>query len=99
MKVHEIKLSEGFAEEVLSGQKSFEIRFNDRGYQKGDLVKFKVVNSSGISYVFHPLNDKLFEITYVLSGWGLKEGYVAFSIKKIEKEEVQGEKLNKEEEG
>lgn len=81
MKIHEIKLSEEFAEEVLSGQKSFEIRFNDRGYQKGDLVKFKVVDSIGIPHVFHPLNDKLFEITYVLSGCGLKESYVAFSIK------------------
>ena len=81
---------------MLSGQKSFEIRLNDRDYQKGDLVKFKVVDSIGTSYMLHRLNKELFEITYVLSGWGLKEGYVAFSIKKIEKEEVRGEGLNKE---
>lgn len=88
MKIHELKLGEGFADEVLSGQKCFEIRLNDRGYQKGDLIKFKVVDSLGISLP-DPINNKLFEITYVLSGWGLKEGYVVFGIRKTEKEEFE----------
>lgn len=88
MKIHEIKLREEFADAVLSGDKCFEIRYNDRGYQKGDLVKFKVVDSLGIPCGFNPLNNGFFEITYVLSGWGLQEGYVVFGIKKIEKEEA-----------
>lgn len=32
MKIHEIKLHENFASDVLNGRKNFEIRLNDRGY-------------------------------------------------------------------
>lgn len=82
--VHKIKLSEDFAEAVLNGDKSFEIRNNDRGYQKGDTVIFKVVERGGMAMeVFnHPLNGIEFEITYVLNGWGLKDGFVAFGIRR-----------------
>lgn len=77
---HHIKIQQEFADAIISGEKTFEIRINDRGYQKGDLIRFQVVDGY-ISNTFHPLNDKVFEITYVLSGWGLSEGYVAFAIK------------------
>ena len=83
---HEIKLDEKFADAVLSGDKCFEVRYNDRGYQKGDLVKFKVVDGAELigRRINHTLNDKKFEITYVLNGWGIKEDYVVFGIKMIE---------------
>lgn len=86
MKVHNLKLNEEFADAVLSGEKSFEIRENDRGFQKGDHIVFHVINpKAGIYdfYVDHPLNDKEFEIGYVINGWGLKNGYVAFSIREV----------------
>ena len=35
--VHNIKIRESFAEAVMRGDKTFEVRKNDRGYQKGDL--------------------------------------------------------------
>ncbi len=31
VKVHEIKIYESYADAVLSGEKNFEIRYNDRG--------------------------------------------------------------------
>ena len=77
---HHIKIQKQFADAVMSGEKTFEIRINDRGYQKGDLIRFQVVDE-WYPNTSHPLNDKVFEITYVLSGWGLCEGYVAFAIK------------------
>lgn len=77
---HHIKIQKQFADAVMSGEKTFEIRLNDRGYQKGDLIRFQVVDE-WTSNNSHLLNDKVFEITYVLSGWGLCEGYVAFAIK------------------
>ena len=82
---HHIKLNENFADAVYSGEKCFEIRDNDRGYQKGDTVQFKVMSDNlyGVSAP-HPLNNVEFEITYVLNGWGLKEGFVVFSIKRKE---------------
>lgn len=79
---HNIKLRKEFCDAVLSGDKSFEIRENDRGYQKGDLVTFIPVDSLGLP-VYHPIENALYEITYVLSGFGLKNGFVALAISKI----------------
>lgn len=82
---HSLYISECFAEPVLNGEKSFEVRFNNgRGFQKGDKVQFTVVDDINIPIMFHPLNKETFVITYVLSGYGLKEDYVVFGIKKIE---------------
>ena len=75
------KIREPFADAILSGDKTFEIRENEEGYQKGDVIRFKVFASEYFSHPEHPLNDKLYEITYVLSGWGLQDGYVALGIR------------------
>ena len=82
MKVHEVKIYESYADAVLSGEKTFEIRDNDRGYQKGDHLRFEVKDDRGLhSILTHGLNDKEYAITYVHSGLGMKEGYVALAIK------------------
>ena len=80
MKMHVIKIQQDFADAVFCGDKSFEIRYNDRGYQKGDLIRFRVVDGDEFNR-YHKLNDKTYEITYVLSGWGIYEGYVGIAIK------------------
>ena len=77
------KILTPFADVVLSGEKTFEIRENDEGYQKGDVIQFRVMDSQYMENSFHMLNGKLYEITYVLSGWGLKEGYVVLGIKPL----------------
>ena len=82
--IHRIKLREEFADAVYNGEKSFEVRNNDRGYQKGDTVIFRVIDNCGLVIGNHPLNGVEFEITYVLSGWGLSENTVAFAIKRKE---------------
>ena len=82
-RLHIIKLKEEYADVVLNGEKSFEVRENDRGYQKGDAVRFQVINKNG-EYIKHPLADKEYLIGYVLSGWGLRDNWVAFSIKSSE---------------
>ena len=80
---HHLKLSDKFADAVFSGEKTFEVRLNDRGYNKGDRIVFTVIDDVNIP-IRHPLNDKVFEIAYVLSGWGIQEDYVVFSIKRVE---------------
>lgn len=82
-KTHEIKIREEFADAVLNGDKTFELRENDRGYQKGDFVKFTVLDRLNVPYVSHKLHDEIYEITYVLNGWGLEPNKVAFSIRKV----------------
>ena len=85
IKTHKIKLDEEFADAVLCGDKNFEIRKNDRGYQKGDHVIFDVVDNSicGTTHIDHALNYLEFEITYVLNGWHVEQDYVVFGIKRI----------------
>lgn len=82
---HNIKLLEGFCNAVLCGEKCFEIRKNDRGYQKGDLIHFIPTTNSGVGF-FHEVEKDVYEITYVLGGWGLQEGYVVFGIKKVKEQ-------------
>lgn len=41
MKVHELKLDTKYFDEVKDGNKNFEIRKNDRGYQIGDVLELK----------------------------------------------------------
>jgi hypothetical protein len=75
---HILKLKEEFWDAVFNGEKTFEVRLNDRGFQKGDTVSFCVLRNHG--YVGDP--EGMFEITYVLNGWGIKEDWVVFSISK-----------------
>lgn len=81
--VHEIKIGTGFADAVESGEKTFEIRRNDRGYQRGDTVVFQVIDSER-EPVEHPLNGREFLITYLLHGWGLRDGFCVFGIQPVD---------------
>ena len=84
IRVHEIKLSREFQDAVISGDKTFEVRYNDRGYQKGDHVKFHVTDRKNI---VEPLDEKEYEITYVLSGWHIEPDYVVFGIREVVRNE------------
>lgn len=85
--IHELKILSSFVRPILDGSKTFEIRENDRGFQKGDRVQFKVnyddwtrKNSAPV----YELEHKVFEITYVINGWGLENGFVAFGMREVE---------------
>lgn len=81
---HNIKIRESFADAIMRGDKTFEVRYNDRGYQTGDYVRFTVLyDSDGCENTTHPLRYRNFRITYVLSGWGIDNGYVAFAISEV----------------
>lgn len=89
MKTHNLKLSIEFCDAVLSGEKTFEVRKNDRGFQTGDLIRF--IPTDGTSYrssdgtvrehAKHEISGHTYKITYILNGWGIKNGYVVLGIK------------------
>lgn len=81
MRVHDLKILNDFADSVVAGDKTFEIRENDRGFQKGDFIKFRAVEKTGLINYQHLINSKFYEITFVLNGWGLENGVVALAIK------------------
>lgn len=84
--IHNLKIRDQFADAVLNGEKTFEVRYNDREYNKGDRIVFTVIDDVTMP-IDHPLNTKVYEITYVLSsGWGLREGFVVFGIKRVGEE-------------
>lgn len=78
---HVLKLRYEFFHDVMNGSKTFEVRNNDRGFQKGDIVSFIAVDKSGSEVEFYEENQ--FIITYVLHGWGVESGNVVFSMKRI----------------
>ncbi len=87
MRTHELKLDEQFFDAVLSGEKPFEVRKNDRGFQKGDKILFTEYKNGAYCWRMATC-----EITYVLNGWGIEPGYCVFGIAKVEeatKEEPQ----------
>lgn len=70
-RVHRIKIGATFFKEVASGEKTFELRKNDRGYKKGDILEmmeFKDGKNTG--------RTVRVLVTYILEEFaGLKDGY------------------------
>lgn len=74
---HELKIDDSYLKAKLAGDKLFEIRFNDRGYQKGDTVTYKEYRPGEMT-IYHT-----YEITYV-TGFNQQDNYVVFGEKHIE---------------
>lgn len=89
-KIHELKLREWFADDVLSGRKRIEVRINDRCYQTGDFIKFVPVGRivmedyDGRTVPSRvDMENKLYRITYIETV-NIAQGYVAFSFEEVE---------------
>ena len=85
---HNIKILKSFVEPILDCEKTFEIRKNDRGYQRGDYIRFTVLDaplfeSATDQALRQAIEHKTYEITYVLNGFGLERDYVAFGIAEV----------------
>lgn len=81
---HELKIKEKYLDRILSGEKTFEVRKNDRDYQSGDVLNFiYILDEKGKDIDFSLVkNDKYWEVTYVHKGLGLKKDYVVLGIKR-----------------
>lgn len=76
-RTHELKTIWAFWEAVADGTKTFELRKNDRDFQTGDRLRL-VRTVPG-----KPDEEKRVierTVTYVLSGWGLKTGFVVLGL-------------------
>ena len=99
MKLHELKIKHEYLVEIVLGNKTFELRKNDRDYQVGDLIRFidipgpkRDLTLSEISRVGSAYIDEntLYRITYVLKDvpeYGLDKDYCILGIKKLKIEE------------
>lgn len=88
MTTHRLKVFVKYADAIMSGVKTFEIRKNDRGYEVGDSIVFNVVADDCHSFeeaARHPLNGETYRIDYILNDFeGLAQKYVALSISKVD---------------
>lgn len=75
---HELKILPPYYEAVISGNKTFEIRLDDRGFQKGDKVILREINK-GITLDTYTGRECIATIGYVTS-YEQQNGYVVFSL-------------------
>ena len=99
-RTHILKIQHRYWTEIDKGNKTFEVRKNDRSFKVGDLIKFSVLGYYGVPYPAYcdtgecaMGNHKGFEdknsyrITYILDDRSYcKRGYVILGIKKVEDE-------------
>jgi hypothetical protein len=77
--IHELKIAPEYFEKVLSKEKTFEFRYNDRNYQVGDILKLKEYHNGNYSG-----QETSVQITYILQNFeGLQPNYTILSIKPI----------------
>ena len=81
MKLHGLKCDTKYFSQILSGTRTFELRFNDRGFAIGDVLLLKEYCLSTNVYSGKEIKA---EVTDILRRFpGLVRGYVIMSIKII----------------
>ena len=70
-KVHQIRLAKSYFDDVANGIKTFELRKNDRGYKKGDILEMmKFADGKNTGRMVRVL------VTYILEDYtGIEDGY------------------------
>ena len=85
-KIHDLKCDWEAFHAVSIDSKRCEIRFNDRNYKVGDILRLRCTQHTGqemrennlpLVYVGNPLDCT---VTHVQSGYGLQDGWVALSF-------------------
>lgn len=87
---HELKTINPFFQQVWRGEKTFEIRKNDRGFRVGDKLWLREYSSPSSQkpayYIGHEIIAKVKHVlTHTDFPDGLKAGYVCLSIEVIER--------------
>ncbi|EHD3773220.1 TPA: DUF3850 domain-containing protein [Enterococcus faecalis] len=73
--IHELKILPEYFEAVVSGNKRFEIRKNDRNYKKGDILRLNEYQDGQYTGDVH-----VAEITYI-TDYAQQDGYVVLGVK------------------
>lgn len=92
MQIHELKTLPVYWDAVKRGEKTFEVRRDDRGFQKGDRLRlirhngFCTESARGVDPLHQDSYIMQFEITYILTGgqFGIEPGHVVMGIRTVE---------------
>lgn len=93
--VHEVKTWPVYFDAVKRGEKPFEVRRDDRGYQKGDTLRMLRTREDEphvVEYEWRNPKPKHVlerEITYVLTGgqFGIEPGYVVLGLSALQQQD------------
>lgn len=77
---HIVKIEPKYAERIITGEKTFEVRLNDRDYQKGDTLIMQPIYRVGDTHKYDWVSA---EIAYIHSGYGLEENFVVLALKNV----------------
>lgn len=89
---HELKTWPEYWDAIRDGRKTFELRYNDRGYQTGDVLLLKRWSRKHSCYT-EPYTPLRRLVTYIASAgrFGLKENWVCMSIQAIDEGKADAE--------
>ncbi|MDP2218500.1 MAG: ASCH/PUA domain-containing protein [Methanolobus sp.] len=79
MKTHELKILAEFFEPVRNGEKTFELRKDDRAFRVGDVLILREWDPRTKEYTGRELRK---HVTYLLGGIGLEPNYVCMAFGK-----------------
>lgn len=78
-RLHVLKCLPQYFEVLATGEKTFEVRRDDRGFQRGDFLQIRKPES------WETGEDLHFQITWILTGGqlGIEPGYVVLGLKRV----------------
>ena len=84
MMLHTLKTSMPYFEAVKSGDKNFEVRRDDRGFQKGDILELICIDAAGM--VVGNMPPICRRVKWILTGgqFGIEAGYVVLALEPFE---------------
>lgn len=91
---HDLKCWPSYFEALCRGAKNFEVRRDDRGFQKGDILKLEEWDPRPSPHGMGPGpsgftgNAEVRLISYILTGgqFGIEPGYVVLGLEKLDEE-------------
>ena len=86
--VHELKCWPDYFRAIVRGDKTFEVRRDDRGFQKGDILHLVEYDPKKVEPFRLTGNVEQLLISYVLTGgqFGIESGYVVLGLQKFDHE-------------
>jgi hypothetical protein len=85
MAIHKLKCWTPYFQAILIGAKKFDVRRDDRGFQKGDYVRLEQYEP-GQGYVLDPAYNEPYclvkKVEYILTGgqFGIEPGFVVLGF-------------------
>lgn len=77
--VHELKTWPEYYEKVISGEKTFEIRKDDRGFKTGDVLHLREWDQTTGAYTGQ---ETVVKVVY-LTAFGMEPGFLCMAIKPL----------------